>query len=248
MKRLLLYIVCMMSVVTSYGQKMNTSVSLGGSYTGGNFNSYLLNSQISIGQDTTKLAWNIAPTFTYGKIYRNNKWDINQRESYMVSSLSYRRDSHRIIAFSEIENSYLRKIDFRGSIGLGYGYGWSNKKGNFKVLVSEAIVPETYQSDIYVNRNLNTLRLSTRIKLEYSGKVKITSISLVQPSLWNDKSVSFENNINARFNNNLDVPINKNLLIGLQLNAFVSTFSTFVDSDVKPFDYNFVLLLKYKNF
>lgn len=237
----------MMIVGSSYGQRVKTSASFGGSYSSGNFNAYTINSQVSVSQDSTKIAWNLSPSFTYGRINRNGDWDDNQRESYLVGSMSYKRGRNRFLSFMEAENSYLKKIDLRGSFGLGYGIQVIDKKRT-KLLISEALMYETYFSDVYINKNLNSLRPSTRIKFEYLNGVKITSILLFQPSLLTDQSIQFKDNINARLNSGIDYPIAKNLTLGLQLNAYLSTFSNYVESSVQPLDYNLLLVLKLKNF
>jgi hypothetical protein len=248
MKRYILSILFSLFVLTTFGQRVNTSATVGANVFGGNWESYLLNSQFSIGQDSTKITWSFNPTLFFGQVKdANGIWNTNQREFYATANATKKWNRNRVIAFGEVENSFLRKIQFRGAIGFGYGFDVINKEKT-KLLISESYLIETYQSDINTSKNLTSIRLSTRIKFEHIGKVKITSITLFQPSISSAPPVNFEDNINLRTNNTIEFPLNKTFSIGLQFNGFLSTYSTYVDSNVKSFDYNSLLVFKFKNF
>jgi len=237
----------MMFVVTSFGQRLNTSASVGANLFGGNWESYLLNSQFSIGQDSTNVTWNVSPTFVYGKIRKDENWQVNQREFYLTGNATKKWNRQRVIAFGESENSFLKRIQFRGAVGVGYGYDIINTPKT-SLLISESYLIETYVADQPSVKNLTSMRLSTRIKFEYKGKVKFSSITLFQPAIHSNRSLDFENNINLRANNSIEFPLNRKFTIGLQFNGFLSTYSSYVDSNVKPFDYNSLLVFKFKNF
>lgn len=248
MKRYILTILLSLFVLTTFGQRVNTSSTVGANLFGGNWESYLLNSQFSIGQDSTNITWNFAPTFSFGQIKKDDgAWYTNQREFYATTNATRKWNRHRAIVFGEVENSYLRKIQFRGAVGFGYGFDLI-KTEKTKLLISESYLIETYQSEVNTTKNLTSIRLSTRIKFEYVGKVKITSVTLFQPAISSAPPVNFKDNINLRTNNTIEFPLNKKFSIGLQFNGFLSTYSSYVDSNVKSFDYNSLLVFKFKNF
>lgn len=249
MKKLLLILAFSIISLTGFGQSLKTSMSLGSNVFGGNYNAYIVNTQMSFSQDSTKIAWNLSPSFTFGQIDRDNvgKYVTNQRESYLTGNLSHKFGRHRILGTAEAENSFLKKIQFRGSLGLGYGYDFI-RKDKFVLLVSEAIMPETYNSNVDLDKNAFALRLSTRIKFEYGNRVKLTSITMFQPAIYTSSEVRVKDNINLRSTNSLEVPVVKGLTIGLVNNINMSTFSTYIDSTVSPLDWNVLLSIKYKNF
>jgi len=204
---------------------------------------------MSFSQDSTKVSWNLSPSFTFGQVDKQNtgNYVTNQRESYLTGNIAHKFGRHRILGTTEIENSHLKKIQFRGSLGIGYGYDIYRSK-KFILLVSEAIMPEAYNSDVNLDRNAFSLRFSTRVKAEYIGKIKITSITLFQPSVLTIPNVPVHNNINLRSINSFELPIAKKISIGIVNNINMSTFSTYIDSSVKPIDWNVIFSVKLKNF
>jgi hypothetical protein len=248
MKRYILSLILSLFVLTSFGQRVNTSASVGANLFGGNWESYLVNTQFSIGQDSTAISWGLAPSMTFGQVKRDDgEWHTNQREFYVTGNATRKWNRNRIIAFGEAENSYIKRIQFRGAIGFGYGFDCI-KTQKVNLLISESYLIETYQSEVNQIKNLTSIRLSTRIKFEYIGKVKITSVTLFQPSISSAPPVQFNDNLNIRTSTSFDYPISKQMTFGLQFNGYLSTYSSYVDSNVKPFDYNTLLVFKLKNF
>jgi hypothetical protein len=224
--------------------QVKTKISFGGNMTGGNFNSFSTNLESTISKDSGKVVWSVNPSFIYGMV-KFIDYKINQRESYVSLSVSRKWSKWRVLYFSDFENSYLKKVLFRGSMGFGVGNDIINN-GKHRLLISELCMPEFYYSEIDKSKNITSVRLSTRIRYEYKGKIEISSITLIQPSIYSKTVTGFKNNINGRSVNSVTVPLNKRLNIGLGLTCNLSTYSTFVDNDVEPVDWNSSLLLKYK--
>lgn len=151
-----------------------------------------------------------------------------------------------MICFGESENSYLKKIKFRGCLGLGYGYDiFRNDK--VTIMISEVILPEEYYSDVNQSDNLFSLRSSTRVKFEYKGKVTFKSITLIQPSLYSQPHVNFNDNINMRSNNSIDLKITKNMSVSLQTNLNFSTYPVYLDKKIENTDVLYLVGLKFSN-
>ena len=148
-----------------------------------------------------------------------------------------------MIGFSDAENSYLRKTRFRFTGGIGGGYDIVNNS-KLKLSLSELIMPECYISEDEPNKNIISIRPSTRIKFKYNDKVNFESVTYFQPSIWTSNHIGFVDNINFRTINTLDVPITKHLSIGTQIMIQVFTLPRYFDSSVKIMDTNLSLLLK----
>lgn len=239
---------CTFISLTAYSQT-KSSIGIGGNLSTGNTEILGLNLKSSLGSlETAKHQWGISPNIVYTLIKDNNgEYITKQRESYLTGSYSYRLKKIKILGFGELENSLLKKIDLRSSIGAGVGFDIIRNE-TINVIASEAIVVESYLSQININKNLKSLRLSTRLKIEIKKPIKFTSITLFQPGIASDSNVSFDDNINLRSNNTIEIPINKKVSFNINCDVNGSTYSRFVDSSVKSYDIITSIMLTYKNF
>jgi len=239
---------CTFISLTAYSQTKSI-IGIGGNLSTGNTEILGLNIKSSIGSlDTAKHQWGISPNLVYTLIKDNNgEYVTKQRESYLTGNYSYKLQNIKILGFGELENSLLKKIDLRYSIGSGIGFDIIRKK-NISIVASEAIVGESYISQINISKNLKSLRLSSRLKIEIKTPIKFTSITLFQPGILSDSNVSFDNNINLRSNNTIEIPISKKVSFNINCDINGSTYSQFVDSSVKSYDIITSLMITYKNF
>jgi hypothetical protein len=229
-------------------QKTKNTLTIGGTANAGNLDMYTVSTQASVVQDSTNFTWAVNGRFDYGKLYdQTDGWSTKQRESLLSGTVAHDWGKWKVIGFMEFENSYLKKILVRGSSGIGVGHDIINNS-KVKFMISEAVMPDYYFSIRDIDKNLLTIRASTRIKLTFGKRVKFSSISFIQPSLWNDQGIGLSNNITVRSNNNIDFPISKKVAIGFQFNIVGSTLSTYFDNTVRPYDYSTLLTLKLKNF
>jgi len=219
------------------------SISLGTAVNLGNLNSFNINLQSSFGQDSAKVNWNISPSFSFTMMKSDSKFMIYERESYLTTSVSKKFGKWKVIGFSDAENSYLRKTLFRFTGGVGTGYDIVNNQ-KVKFSVSEVIMPECYISSDKSNKDIISIRPSTRFKLKYNDKINFESVTYFQPSFWTSNNIRFVDNINFRTTNTLDVPITKHLSIGTQVIVQVFTLPHYFDNSVKITDTNLSFLLK----
>ena len=196
------------------------NVLLQGNYTSGNFNTYTIGTKADIRYVRNKSVFEAVGNFKYtkiGYITNNNTDSFLTKENEKYIDVSYSRfltKRLKIITFSEVERSFLRKIDIRYNLGVGAGYKFINTKTTY-FDISEVILPEVviYNSDKY---NLTSLRYSTRVKFIYGfGSVHISNITLFQPSVWNSRGIEYSENINIRSITTFDVNIYKSLSIGI---------------------------------
>ena len=247
MKQILFGLLMALSIGAS-AQKTKNTLTLGGTGNAGNLELYTVTSQFSIVQDSTKITWAINGRFDYGELYdETDGWNTKQRESLLSGTVARDWGKWKVIGFMEFENSVLKKILIRGSSGIGVGHDIINNS-KVKLMISEAIMPDYYFSDRFIDKNLLTVRASTRVKLTFGKAAKFSSITFIQPSIWNDKGIGFSDNITIRSTNSVDFPINKKVALGFQFTVVGSTLSTYFDDRVKPYDYSTLLTLKLRNF
>lgn len=236
-------LVLLFLLVSSIGYcQVRTNTSVGMNYSEGNSGILLGSLQSSIQFDSSKLYGNISPYFCYSQVKSGNIWTPKQRESYLSTSLQLRHRKINLYLFTDFENSLQKKYNFRGSIGLGIGRYYDTK--NIHISTSLALMPEYYNS-IY-NQDERTLRLSLRFHLETKGNVVFKTTTLVQPSIFMDPFIGYENNFNLRSTNTILVPINKNLSIGGQVMISTCTLSEYTTTTIRATDITSSFILTYR--
>ncbi len=242
-KQVFVSILFVLFVCMSAFAQLSGSVSLGSALNLGNLNSINAFVQSSLNGDSGKFNWSVAPSFLITMIKRGDRFEMFERESYLTASFSGRYGKWKLIGFSDAENSYLRKTLVRFSGGVGGGYDLLDKSG-WKISFSEVFMPEIYLSDDRSKDRPFSLRMSSRLKIKYNGRVNFESISFFQPSIWTTGNVRFVDNINFRSTNNLDFPIYKKLSLGIQAMIQVFTLPTYLDRTVGMYDSRISLLFK----
>jgi hypothetical protein len=204
-KKITITLTLILSTIISISQIKYTNT-IGGNYTQGNTGIFLVNLQSNIKNDSSKIKWSISPYLCYSKIQSNGNWYQKQRECYITTSFIKRNGKWNYYLFSDIENSYQKKIILRSSIGIGIGKNLIDNK-EFFLSLSDALLPEIYEVDTTSNlyKHINgmyqtSIRNSIRIKFETKGKIKFNSIELIQPSIYNFNQKKV-NNLNLRFEN-----------------------------------------------
>jgi hypothetical protein len=238
--------------IGSYAQidssKTNFDCALGANVTGGNYTSYTVNIKSNISKDWKSNQINWSPSFEYSKISNNGDMQLREREIY--SSLNYVRSmkEFKFYLFNEMEHSYLQKVDFRGSLGLGFGHKIVKTK-SFEFDISEMVMGESMLSNFGRNSDNIAVRSSTRLKLKWSnGKLKFNSISFFQPALYTVKNggdvVSFNDNLNFRITTTFESKISKLFSLGLGNSLTYESYSHSIKASTNPLDYTFYFFIK----
>ena len=146
----------------------------------------------------------------------------------------------KIYLFNEMEHSYLQKVDFRGSLGLGLGHKVI-KTNIFELDLSEMIMVESMISNFGTDYDNLAVRSSTRLKLKWSNsRVKFNSVSFFQPALYtvrNSGVVRFSDNINFRSNTTFESKISKIFSLGVGNSITYEAYSHSISLITKPLDY-----------
>ena len=231
--------------------RLKLNLTLGGSYTGGNFSLYRITTTSSLTLENKKNEITFLPSFQFSKTSNNGVSFILREREFLYSIFYTRRQNQvRFIFYNESESSFLRKINFRSSAGFGLGIKIIKNK-SLELDFSELILPELLFSDFGNSFDNFATRLSSRLKFIFKIKsLTISSITLFQPSLLTLKSgntlVKPKDNIILRSQNIIEfTPINW-FSIGVGNDFIYQTYSVSINPNLKAFDYNLSIFLKFK--
>lgn len=234
-------------IVDGFSQTYQFQV--GGNYTSGNLVSYGLNIRGSILSKSESNQFNFSPSYDYGGlINRVGDFQLVRKEFISVFNYSKSHGRFKFYIYNEIENSLLRQIRIRGSLGLGASIKLiGTDRVNFDI--SQFILPEVFRSSFNNLRNNKALRLSTRIRYSNSwDRNKINSQLLYQPAVytWMDTGnpIGISDNTNLRFLISYEFMLSKNLSLGCQGEVIVQTITTYINPLRKSYDSNSNLFVK----
>ena len=245
MKKLLISVL-LVGLINSGSAQISKSISLGADGSRGNFSSIGVTVKADIKKDTGKFTWAITPTYRWSEQspFGQTRMNLYEDELYFTANVARKFGAWKIMAFSEDEKSYMRKIRLRGSLGLGVARDIVESKG-WDLSISEVILPEYYWSSSDQTKNNFTLRLSTRIKLGYETSLfKISSITLYQPAIFSSNDVDYASNLNMRSTNTLTYKIKKGYEIGVLYIYSYQGYPYYINKAVSPSQETASLILK----
>ena len=251
MKSILIVIMfCASTAVAQDSIKKTTPIKiqlgLGGNYTDGNTKILGFNTNNSIIYTSLNREWSLLPSFMYTQVQQDNVFKPKQRELYVTGSVQERRSADKFLSSFEVESSLVKQIRLRSSIGLGWSFDiFRNDKTKF--IISEAAVYESYLSDIIINKNIQSIRASTRIRFAHTGKINTDIVALIQPAIWDDQNLDVSDNTNMRIVATFAIPVNKRLQFGITSTLIESTYSNYVNPNIKSTDINTTFTIIYKN-
>ena len=245
MKKLLISVL-LVGLINSGSAQISKSISLGADGSRGNFSSIGVTVKADIKKDTGKFTWALTPTYRWSEQspFGQTRMNLYEDEFYFTANVARKFGAWKIMAFSEDEKSYMRKIRLRGSLGLGVARDIVESKG-WDLSISEVILPEYYWSSSDQTKNNFTLRLSTRIKLGYETSLfKVSSITLYQPAIFSSNDVDYASNLNMRSTNTLTYKIKKGYEIGVLYIYSYQGYPYYINKAVSPSQETASLILK----
>ena len=251
MKSILIVIMFLASTAVAQDSIKKTTpikiqLGLGGNYTDGNTKILGFNTNNSIIYTSLNREWSLLPSFMYTQVQQDNVFKPKQRELYVTGSVQERRSADKFLSSFEVESSLVKQIRLRSSIGLGWSFDiFRNDKTKF--IISEAAVYESYLSDIVINKNIQSIRASTRIRFAHTGKINTDIVALIQPAIWDDQNLDVRDNTNMRIVATFAIPVNKRLQFGITSTLIESTYSNYVNPNIKSTDINTTFTIIYKN-
>jgi hypothetical protein len=144
----------------------------------------------------------LSPQYAYG--FQNNQLQENDFLNNFTFSLFHPKTLY-FFAFGSTQTSHLRKIDFRWVSGGGIGLHLIRTPKVYFSITNAVIFEETNFTNPE-QADINTLRLSTRLKGKYSlfrNRLKIAHLFFLQPSLRDTKNYRYNGNVS------LQIPLNK---------------------------------------
>jgi hypothetical protein len=147
-----------------------------------------------------------------------------------------------LIAFSDLEHSYSKKIDLRVAGGIGL-----KKEINGKGFRTNTSIAPVYDDMLIDGNWTSSFRASFRqaVSKEVLG-VLVSGVVLYQPSFWSQSGFIGRNNTNLSGNLDITKKISKNLSLGIAYESWTSTLPTKFKEGLKATDQRVSLTLTYK--
>lgn len=265
-----IFIICLLLGIlaislTSFAKtdSLFTSITLGGNYQQGNINNTTITSAGELSGYGRNHFWSILPTYKYliNDLSPSNASVSKQNELYSVQNYTFRTNQiFKLMVFSEIEHSQIKRIDLRANLGFGAGLKIL-KTDRLEILASEVMLPDYYKSLLiklaHPQRDNLSLRMSTRLKIQYKldKNITFTSVNLFQPAIYTktlnyDYNISTNQNTNFRSSNQIDFLIKGGLSMGISIDYLYQTYLQWIQENdkinISPSDFTAVFYLKYK--
>jgi len=243
---LLLSILLCINAQAQVNPKVKAEVLLGLNLNGGNNPLYGGNAKINYSREKGPWEFALNPTFTINYVSTNDIVTLARREGYSTISLGrVLNEKWKIIGFSEIDHSYIRKVNLRWNGGFGPGYKWENKK--YEIGLSEVILAEGLNSENPLVKDYFVLRASTRIKVGIKTDFgSLSSVTLIQPAIYTNQGISPYEHLILRSQNKIEFNVSKNTTTGFTYDANFQSYPAYLNTNVKPFDWGTSFFILYK--
>ena len=249
MKKLIILIGIILMSINLQAQdtaKYKADMSLGLNLSGGNNPFY--GGNIKTGYSYEKGPWEfgVNPSFLLNYASVDETTRLVRREGYTTASLSRTLDQRwKILFFSEADHSYIRKINLRYSGGIGPGYKFESKK--WELQLSEVLLTEGLSSENSAVINYFVLRASSRVKIGIKTKYgTLSSVTVVQPALYTNQGIGLNKHFILRSQNKIEVNVTKTTTVGFNYDANYQSYPAYLNTSVKPFDWNTSFFLLFK--
>jgi hypothetical protein len=223
-----------------------TKFTLGGVYNSGNANSFQLTTKSLINYDGAKSKHGIILSPDYFIQYgQSADGEMIKKAEDLRMDIFFWRDLKKgfsLIAFSDLEHSYSKKIDLRVAGGIGI-----KKEINGKGFRTNTSLAPVYD-DMLINGDWeNSFRISVRqsISREVLG-VLISNIVLYQPAFWSKSGFTGSNNTNLSNNLEITKKISKTISLGISYESWTSTLPIKFKDELKATDQRVSFTLTYK--
>jgi len=244
--RYFLFLILTFFSISAFSQNLG-SIQIGGNTTTGTIQSYAFTSSLDFSKKLKNLMIGSNSTYRWSEksVSGSNQLALFENEFYTMDYISLElKKQFKVLAFTEDQSSYTRKVKFLSSVGIGAGLSILTK-GRFKLSFSEALMPEKYESELKSSYDNESIRSSSRLKIEYKlKKVDISSINLYQPSIYSEKNLKYSQNLNFRSTNSITMPLTKTYSIGFTYTDSYIGYSHYLNPKIKAEDKSTSLVLK----
>jgi hypothetical protein len=251
MKKITLLVIAVMLSITAFSQELpkrivKTDLSAGLNMNGGNNPFYGGTFKMTHSQEKGPWEFAFAPTFNLAFASIGETPILTRREGYCATSIQHNLGKEwKILGFSEIDHSFIRKIDARWNAGGGFGRKWTIKK--LEIGLSQVFLGEGLSINNPLVENYFVLRSSTRAKFEYKTSFgSISSISFIQPAVYTNQGIGLHNHFILRSQNKLSISTSKSTSVGITYDVNYQSYPAYLNSNVLPMDWGTTVFFMYK--
>jgi hypothetical protein len=244
---LIAFTLCMTAFSQSLPKKIvKTDLAAGLNMNGGNNPFYGATFKLTHSKETGPWEFSFTPTFNlaYASIGESPK--LTRREGYCATSVQHNLGKEwKVLGFSEVDHSFIRKIDARWNAGGGVGRKWAFKK--LEIGLSEVFLGEGLSINNPAVDNYFVIRSSTRAKFEYKTSFgSISSISFIQPALYTNQGIGLNNHFILRSQNKLSISTSETTSVGITYDVNYQSYPAYLNSNVLPMDWGTTVFFMYK--
>lgn len=219
--------------------------SLGGNYTAGNSENFQISAKSTISYQNGKLKRGIIFSPDYFIMYNGgNEGFVKKSEDLRAAFFGWKdlNESYSIIAFSDLEHSYSKKIDLRVAGGVGV-----KKIIKSKYFKSSTSIAPLYDEMFIRGDRYGNARISLRqtINTTLLG-VNINTIFMYQPAVWSTSDFRMSENTNSTLMFELSKKISNNISFGVQYDSWYSVLPSMLNSNINRMDQRISFSLIYK--
>lgn len=226
--------------------KKSFDISFGLMMNGGNNPLYGGTLKTLFSYDSPKWEYAITPHFLMNYASVDDKISLVRREGYLVTTVFNKHDKWKLGIISEVEHSFLKKIDLRFNVGAGPSFKLVKNK-ELDVSFSQYVLTEGMKVTDRSMNNYVSIRTSSRIKVIYIRKnFSVSSINLIQPVIHTNQDVGSADLFIFRTNNKIDFNVAKSISLGIQIDGRYDAYPTYLNSAILPFDWTSVIALTYR--
>lgn len=196
--------------------------------------------------ESLRWEYTINPSFVMNYASVDDKISLVRREGYLITTVFNKHTKWKLGVISEVEHSFLKKIDIRFNVGLGPSFKLVKNK-EFELSFSEYILTEGVKVTDMSIHNYVSVRTSSRIKAVYVHKsFSVSSINLIQPVIYTNQDVSTADLFIFRTINKIDFNVAKSISLGIQIDGRYDAYPTYLNNTILPYDWTSVIALTYR--
>lgn len=234
-KLILFFFLIFSSNLYSQGILSVERLSVGGNFNTGNSESFQITSKATVMYENKEAKNGIIFSPDYFILYTGNNTEfIKKSEDFRADFFGWKDLSkgYSIIAFSDIEHSYAKKIDLRVAGGIGI-----KKVINFKNLKSSTSIAPLYDEMFIRGARYSSTRISLRQSVSFTIlDVNVSGMLLYQPSIISSSDLNLSDNTNSALNLEVSKKFSQKISLGIQYDSWYSSLPSIINNNVNRLD------------
>jgi len=220
-------------------------ISLGGNFNTGNSESFQITSKANVSYQGANSKYGLIFSPDYFLLYTGNSGEfLKKSEDFRADIFGWKdlKNSYSIIAFSNVEHSYSKRIDLRVAGGIGI-----KKVIKYKSLKSSTSIAPLYDDMFISNTRYGSARLSIRQSLSFTiFGLNTSGMLLYQPAVWSSSDFKMRDNTNSSLSVEVAKKINDNISLGIQYDSWLSSLPSRINPLINELDQRVSFSIIYK--